>query len=364
MRIIQLVQKPQLRGAEIFACQLANHLINLGHDVIVVTIFEGDSELPFKGNVLHLNRPISKRLFDSGGWKEFNNIVKNFKPEIIQANAADTLKFAVSSKLLFRWDAKIIFRNANKMGDFINSKLKWHLNKFYINKVDHVISVSKECQKDFIETFDYSNNLINTVEIGVEEAHVKTIPHDLEKVFNKGQVLTHIGGFVPEKNHDGLIRIFSKLKENYPTLQLLLLGKGQLENQIQEKIKDSNLASDVHFLGHRTDVLEILKASHAFVLPSLIEGLPAVILEAMYCNTPVIAYNVGGISEVVIPGKTGWLINKGDEKNFIQAVQEVLNPDIEHNFIIETAKNQIQNNFLNSRIAKRFERVYQNVLSD
>lgn len=138
-------------------------------------------------------------MLDYSGWKLFNKIIEDFKPDIIQANAADTLKFAVSSKLLFKWESKIIFRNANKMGDFINSQMKWRLNKFYLNKVDHVISVSKECEKDFIKTFKYPEHLINTVEIGVEEAAIEKTPNDLKDIFQRGPVLVHIGGFVPEK---------------------------------------------------------------------------------------------------------------------------------------------------------------------
>ena len=358
-----MIQKPQLRGAEIFACQLSNHLLDRGHDVMVVNIFPGDSKLPFKGEVKYLNRPSSKRLFDYVGWKKIDEIIKDFKPAIIQANAADTLKFAVSSKLLFKWDSKIIFRNANKMGDFINSQMKWHLNNFYINRVDQVISVSKECEKDFIKTFDYPQSLINTVEIGVEETAIEVVPHDLKNIFQRGPVVAHIGGFVPEKNHEGLIRIFSRIKEKYPNIQLFLLGKGKLENHIKDIVRKLELNNDVHFLGHRSDVLEILKNSQAFLLPSFIEGLPGVILEAMYCRTPVIAYNVGGISEVVKSGETGWLIQKGDEDDFVQASLNVLNSSLEKEARIIAAKTLIHKSFLNSKIAERFEATYKKVIA-
>src|SRR5690606_34809136 len=106
--------------------------------------------------------------------------------------------------------------------------------------------------------------------------------------------------------------------------QLLLLGKGKLEGKIRSKIKELNIEGNVHFLGYRNDVLNILHQSDAFILPSLIEGLPAVILEAMYCETPVVAYNVGGIGEVVIPGETGWLVEKNEETKFQNHLEEIL----------------------------------------
>lgn len=364
MKIIQLLQKPQLRGAEIFACQLSNHLENMGHTVLVVTIFKGDSELPFTGAIKNLNRPLSKRFLDWQGWREFNKILEEFKPDVIQANAADTLKFAVSCKKVYSWKTPVVFRNANKMGDFINSKLKYYLNRFYLKRINYVISVSKECQKDFEQLFLWPPNRIATVEIGVEEKTIGKIPQDLRDIFKKGEVLCHIGGFVPEKNHSGLLKIFNEVKKEYPNIQLLLIGKGRLENEIKAEVRNLKLEGSVHFLGYRNDVLEILSAAKVFVLPSLIEGLPGVILEAMYCETPVVAYNVGGIGEVVKSNHTGWLIDKNNSEQFIESLKIVLsqNPNDTRFPEVIQAKKMINNSFLNSQIAKRFEKCYSDLI--
>jgi len=362
VKIIQLIQKPQLRGAEIFACQLSNHLELQGHEILVVTIFQGDSSLPFNGKVVGLDRPINKRFIDIKGWSMFDRIVNEFNPDIVQANASDTLKFAVSSKILYSWKQPIVYRNANKMGDFITTKLKWKLNNFYVSKVAYVISVSRECEKDFIKTFSFPQNKIRTVEIGVEEQSLGGIPEDLLKIFKRGPVITHIGGFVPEKNHEGLINIFERCLNKFPETQLLLMGKGNLEMKIKSKVNELGIQRNVHFLGYRNDVLNILYHSKAFVLPSLIEGLPAVILEAMYCETPVVAYNVGGIGEVVVQGETGWLVEKNEEAEFQEQLEEILNGNENIPDRIKTAKNIISDKFLNKQIAARFVKCYSGVL--
>lgn len=361
MKIIQLIQKPQLRGAEIFACQLSNHLQELGHEVLVVSIFKGDSQIPYT-NSIHLNRPISKRFFDIKGWKRFSKIAKEFQPDIIQANAADTLKFATSSKFLFDYPGNLVFRNANKMGDFIDSKVKWFLNKTYLSKIDYVISVSKECEKDFINTFNF-NKKISTVEIGVEEAHPGDIPKDLISIFEKGRIITHIGGFVKEKNHIGLLKIFNEVCKSQKDIQLLLIGKGPLFNEIQLEVENLGLSDRVYFLGYRNDVLSILKASSVFALPSLIEGLPGVILEAMYCEVPVVAYNVGGVGEVV-NNNTGWLITPNDESAFVESAINALDKNKEVEDKVLFAKSVIMNKFLNKAIAKRFLNCYRELNSD
>lgn len=361
MRIIQLVQTPQLRGAEIFACQLSNHLMEQGNEVIVISIFSGDSQLPFRGKTIHLDRPLSKRFYDFKGWKKFSKIVEDFKPDVIQLNAADTLKFAVASKLLSSWNTPLIYRNANKFGDFIDSRWKWKLNNFQIQKMDYVISVSRECEIDFSETFPYPQEKSETVEIGVENLPIGNIPEDLQEIFDAGPVLTHIGGFVPEKNHEGLIKIFAAAHKKFPNAQLLLLGKGHLQEKIKQKVKDLNLENNVHFLGYRNDVLDIVHHSKVFVMPSLIEGLPGVILEAMFCETPVIAYRVGGIGEVVT-SLTGWIISKDDETAFVNAVEEVLNGNETVSRKVSTAKKMITQKFINDKIAQRFFKAYEKCL--
>jgi len=292
----------------------------------------------------------------------FNSIINEFNPDIIQANAADTLKFAASSKMLFSWKQPLVYRNANKMGDFITSKLKWSLNNFYISRVAYVISVSEECERDFIKTFSYPQEKISTVEIGVEEQKLGGIPKDLREIFERGPVVSHIGGFVPEKNHEGLINIFKRSLEKFPKTQLLLMGKGNLEGIIKSKVKEFQIQNNVHFLGYRSDVLDILNNSKAFVLPSLIEGLPAVILEAMFCETPVVAYNVGGIGEVVIEGKTGWLVEKNEEAKFQDQLEEILKGNENISDRVKAAKNMISDKFLNNQIAERFAKCYFEVL--
>ncbi|WP_324719188.1 glycosyltransferase family 4 protein [Salinimicrobium sp. HB62] len=358
MRIIQVIQQPQLRGAEIFACQLSNHLKAQGHKVLMVTVFKGDADIPFNGEIINLDRPLSLRLIDLKGWKKFYKIIQEFKPDIIQANASDTLKFTTSSKYFFSWETPLVYRNANKSGDFIDSRLKWKVNKFYIDQLDFTISVSEECEKDFIKTFQYPTAMGNTVEIGIEDKNIGDVPEDLQEIFQKGPVLTNIAGFVPEKNHIGLVNIFTAILRDIPDAQLILIGKGHLKQVIQREVKIRGIEKNVHFLGYRKDVLEILHHSRVYVMPSLIEGLPGVILEAMFCGTPVVANNVGGIGEVVKSGKTGWLIEKGKEEEFVLAVKETLQKDKKDLPEVKNAKTMIHSKFLNEKIAKRFYESY------
>ena len=167
----------------------------------------------------------------------------------------------------------------------------------------------------------------------------------------------------PKRTIQGLIRIFKRIVNDFPDSQLLLIGKGSLQEESKIRVKDLNMESNIHFLGYRNDVFDILAHSTAYLMPSLIEGLPAVILEAMYCKTPVVANNVGGIGEVLIEGKTGWPISVGDEDTFVAAVADIIKESSHVDDRVETAKEMVMKRFLNSIIAERFMQAYKKVAS-
>lgn len=363
MRILQIIQKSQLRGAELFACQLSNHLLANGNDVIIIGLLEGDAVLPFNGRLICLGRNPGLRLFDLTGWYRLARIIKDFKPDIVQANAGDTLKFAVFSKIFFRWKTPLIFRNANKVSDFIDSWTKRLFNRFLTGRLDYVISVSELSKNDFKETYDFPDSRIDTVQVGIELADVVSPPSDLGHLFSQGPVLVNVASFVKEKNHYGLFVIFQALLKTIPTARLLLVGRGKLEHGLKESTVQLGINGRVHFLGYRNDVLAIMRASHVFVLPSHIEGLPAVILEAQYSRVPVVAYNVGGISEIVQNGRTGWLVEKDDVEQFVSAVVDVLQGDRgKVKDIVNNARQQVVDQYDNRKIAERFTSVYQRVI--
>ena len=231
-----------------------------------------------------------------------------------------------------------------------------------MKELDGVASVSEECRVDFVNTFSWNAKPIECLPIGIKNNNVKPYSTLQEiGISGAGPFLLNVAGFVKEKNHEGLIRIFKKLLYSYPDAKLILIGEGKLQSQIKEIIQQEEVVDKVYFLGKRKDVLEIMGCCDLFLLPSLIEGLPGVILESFSMKLPVLAYNVGGIKEIVINNQTGWLIGKNQEEVFLSAIKDALQytePTIkEVAYKLATVQYSIEN------ITEKFLTFYKKVVS-
>lgn len=339
-----------------FASQLGNHLISLGHEVILVFVFPGNATLPFKGQIFHLSGKPSRRMFDISAWKNLASIIASEKPDIVQANAGDTLKYAVSSKLLFRWKQPIVFRNASTISLYIKSKPAQLLHGMYFRHAAKVISVSNTSARDFIQLYPSLQSKVITIPIGIEEPDLMNIKKPTPPPFR----LIHVGGFSFEKNHSGLISIFGKLIAKGIDARLELVGDGVLMDAVRTQVATAGLADRVTYYGYRKNAMELIAGADVLLLPSIIEGLPGVILEAFYCKTPVVAYNTGGISEIVKNNNTGYLVTKNDEEGFVHAIEQAL---IQNNTLTSNAWHLVKQEYTNTGIAKRFAECYQLLLS-
>ncbi|SHO65379.1 glycosyltransferase family 4 protein [Algoriphagus zhangzhouensis] len=360
MKIIQLIQKPQRRGAEIFAAQLSEELRKQGHQVLLVSIFSGEAELPFNGEWIKLNRPVSNRLFDFLGWRKLSHLVDSFKPDIIQANAADTLKFSVISKRLFGWRNPIIYRNANQMGDFIRNRLHLKFNNWLLNQVSGIVSVSEASKLDLHSTFELNRIQSEVIPIGIDMTEIDhAIKEDL-KINLPEKFLIQIGGLVPEKDPIGMLDMFANLIQELPDLHLVYIGTGKLKSQLNDEIDRIELWERVQVIAAQENIFPFLSKAKALVLPSKIEGLPGVILEAMYCKIPVVAFGVGGISEVLKEEETGWCKLPDDNYGFKRAIKEILKSENELlNKITDKAFNVVMARYSIGDITNRFEDFYQ-----
>jgi glycosyltransferase involved in cell wall biosynthesis len=361
MKVLQLIHTPQLRGAEIFAAQLSEKLEHNGHSSKLLAIYDNADATRYNRRYISISANPKARFWDWKGWKALAKIVAAESPDVIQANAGDTLKYAVFSKLFFRWRQPLVFRNASTLSLYLKQPLQKAYTGFLFRQIDAVASVSEYSRKDLVGLFPYLTAKAKVIPIGLEkQAKVKNPFLDADPAAIN---LVHVGGFSFEKNHQGLLRIFRQVGEQLPQAHLWLVGDGPMREEITKLVAEMGLQDKVHFTGFVQNPLDYIAHGQALLLPSIIEGLPGVILEAMLYKTPVIANKVGGIPEVVTPGKTGWLLERGDENGFAAAVIEAINNGDKIDTITQNAYQQVIKQYMNEGIADSFIKLYQGLLN-
>lgn len=361
MRIVQLITRPQRRGAEIFAVQLAEGLKKLGHDVWVISILKGAGGLNFSGGMIQLDLKESK-VIDIKGFKKLSLELERIKPELVQANASDTLRYGVGARYFYAGNFQLVYRNANTISGFIRSKVQLYYNRWLHKHVDSVISVSEHSKADYQQLFQPKS--ISVIPIGID-------PNDIEEKLSqeefimKSDYLLFVGSLVEEKDPMGLLKIFYDILKVKPGLKLIMLGSGPLKEVLGQSIQNLKISDSVLMIPTRENIFPVLAKAKALLMPSKVEGLPGVILEAMYCKVPVIAFGVGGIPEVLKNQNIGWCVNENDKTGFKSNLLKVLESDsVELEAVKVEAKNFALMNFQLELIVQRFEKLYRELLSE
>lgn len=163
------------------------------------------------------------------------------------------------------------------------------------------------------------------------------------------------------KDHLLLIDAISVLSATYSDIKLIIVGDGPLRSAIESYITANHYEHLVTMLGERKDIANILNALDLFALTSSSEGIPMTILEAMAASLPVIATNVGGIPQVVIDEKTGFLVEDKDKNDLVEAIQKlILQPHLRQQFG-EAGHLFLQSNYSIKQVVNKYENVYLNL---
>lgn len=125
-------------------------------------------------------------------------------------------------------------------------------------------------------------------------------------------VLVNVGRFSIAKAQKYTIKAFAKLKQQHSNIKLLLVGEGNEKENCKNLAEKLGVTNDVIFYGFTNNVPAVLQLSNIFVLTSLREGLPTVVVEAGLCNLPTVSFKVEGISEIVEEGKSGFIVPQYD----------------------------------------------------
>ena len=264
--------------------------------------------------------------------KKLHNYIENNHVKIVHSSSQACNPLAVGLKL--RKGSPVVMRTAHisrEWGENISAAVlrTFFSGIIYPLLMDAEVAVSKDLQtllnqrraaRVLKKSCHYIPNGINPTKLMLGQDALVPVPEPDRGDFR----LVSIGALTPRKGHSILIEAMAELLAVYPQARLDIVGSGELQGALENQVKQKGLSQAVRFLGVRTDLENILCGASLFILPSLREGLPTVLMESMAWGVPVIASDLPGVRELVIPGKTGWLFPAGNSTALALAIIDAL----------------------------------------
>ncbi|MFC1891448.1 glycosyltransferase family 4 protein [Thermodesulfobacteriota bacterium] len=247
--------------------------------------------------------------------------------------------------------------------------MKW-IEKRVINKSSKVIVLSRYMRNKVRATHNFPQNRIITIHGGVDLDNFKL--HDKNKTILKKNKRLHghktifltIRNLVPRMGLENLIKAFYQSETLQNKSELLIGGRGPLEDHLKDMVEKFNLKNSIHFLGRipEEDLPKTYQTADFFVLPTeKLEGFGLVIAESMACGTPVLGTPVGAIPELLGAFDKRLLFKGSSSEDLKKLMEEVVNKPEEYSYSRESCRKFAEDNFSWNRVAALFEEAIQNL---
>jgi len=372
---------PGFEGSTSLVTIIADLLAKSGNQVWVITRkFEGvnyqthpniklvfvSSTLPFEDRMKTSFGETIK--FTLAGIRAGLKIIKKEKIDLIHSNAIAALVGSwlsyLSSKphIMLMHDLYSVDPNfwqewkKQEGNSGFNAFLGKLLEKIYVHSRFAAIHTVSEASRDDLIKFGVKKPIFvihNAIPIK-DALNVKIIPYQF----------VYVGRLVFYKNIQVVINAVILLKEKFPKINLIIIGKGPYRNKLEKLMKQNNLQENITFKGHVSDdeKNKLISSSQALVFPSLFEGFGLVILEAFMQKKPVLVSNVRPLSDIVEHEKTGLIVSANDEKAWATAIESVIGEPVKASRMGQEGRMVLEQDYTLNKMEKLVLNMYQDVL--
>ncbi len=263
----------------------------------------------------------------------------------------------------------------NWLGDDPKMRFYAWLDKLMLKRFDAVVAVSGSVRREILNQCPMSEKVATIFNgINIQEFNRQKKLHDIRKelrIDKHCKIIGTVGRLSEEKGHSHLLHAAQDVFKEHPDVVFLFVGDGPLRQKLEEKAfqlastalpKGQNGQGPFVFTGVRSDLPAIYSIMDIFVLPSLTEGLPMVLLEAMASHKPVVATKVGAIPSVIEHGLSGLLVQPGDVGALAHAINDFLSDASKAKRLANSAFETVKKRFSSKIMAEKYVELYQDVL--
>lgn len=305
----------------------------------------------------------SRSRVDAGAFMTLRSLCLRTSPHILHSHGYKGDIFLAILKRTLSGPA-IISTKHGSTDATSRARLYERLGDLSLRYFDRVVAVSEYTKKKLIELHVPDEKIVvihNGIDVSSLTRAGKGSLRIALGIENGSKVIGYIGRLGPEKGIPYLLKAADTICRSTEGIYFVLIGEGILKEETEAFIASNKLQGRIIMLGWRKDATELMPDMDILLLPSLTEGTPMVLLEAMAMGVPVIASEVGGIGELIKDSKTGLLIEPRDSEAIVKSVNELLaNRELADNISINAAK-EVESRFSAHRMSELYEWLYRNV---
>jgi glycosyltransferase involved in cell wall biosynthesis len=366
IKVVHIVPTLAPGGAEAVAVHIVRGLNRQRYEAVVVSLgrqsgYDFERLLAESGVLV---RYLGKGPgFDSRMYHRIHHVLKNHRPDIVHTHL-QVLRYALPPMLVLK-HASMVHTVHNMADREVELRARW-IQRYAFNHGVVPVAVAGEVATSLVHLY------------GIQRCRViaNCIPTDLyacaqstrgewrvREGFQDDDVLfVCVARLGPQKNHALLLRAFAEGPAADPNAHLVLVGEGALKGILEKQAKNLGLTRQVHFLGLRTDIPDVLGAMDVFVLGSDYEGSPLSVIEAMASGLPIVSTAAGGVPDLFESGKEGLIVQPGDVRGLSDSMAFLLKDrEARQSFGIGAAR-RAKENFDVSTMVRAYEKLYENIL--
>ncbi len=360
LRIALLLESDGPGGAEVMLLHLAEELRRRGHEVLPVgpanrTGWLGARfrELGFDPATFLLRRPLD--------WQCLQDLTRLLRAHRIEVVHSHEFAMAVYGAAAAR---RVGARHIITMHGGRYFAEQWRRRvalRWAARRSVAIVGVSRATARDLQVTLGLPAERVVVVPNGAPfRAGVRERVRRELGVSDTELLLVAVGNLYPVKGHAVAVRALARLPRDaaMPRWRLAVAGRGEELAALRALAEREGVAPSIHWLGFRDDVPDILAAGDLFVMPSLSEGLPLALVEAMSAALPIVASAVGGVPEVIAHEREGLLVPPGDVEALAVALQALIRDTALRRRLGAAARERARREFSVSAMADRYEHLY------
>jgi glycosyltransferase involved in cell wall biosynthesis len=355
LHLVVYTEAPTLGGADISLALLLEAL-DPTIDVTVVgvepTVVEHVAASR-PGTVVELLPPVRGKL-DVRGFLGHVRTLRRLRPDIFQANLHTPVagRYTVLAAVLIPQVRVVVVEHLPTLAR--PTRGQRFLKRYTSRRLAAHVAVGTRAARWIESLFGLRAGSIRVIHNAVPDCGLRPTER-----LRAGPTVGTIGRLDTQKGHDLLVRALPQL----PDVTAVIVGDGPERDTVTALARELGVTDRLVLTGWRDDARDVLTTFDVFALPSRFEGFPLVLLEAMLASRPVVAADVGSVSEAIVDGETGLLVDAGDVDALAAGISTLLADEPRRRALGAAARKRVLDNFSPDAAAKAFEALYEEILS-